>query len=487
MSVFWEYFRKTLRFPLIWPDGYLSLLVKGGAQVLDQVRDDILEYRRQAMPGSCDSQYLDRIASGRGITRWAAEPDDLWRGRVVNAYMFNKTGGQRSCVQQLFAIAGIEAQIFEAHEIFEAAAAAGGEKLDGSWDLDGSIVLRDFRSIQGLPYVSWAEFAVKVDLATYDQWDAMGRNIVNEFKPARSVMVVFYGLSAVAICRLSSEYAAFLKNDTVISYPWCTPRLDGSWSLGTGGQLYDLGGELAVDGTWAVGGYEPVIALEKLRQCNIDTQLLVTNESVRADRYITAGLGEPGLNLNGGWQVGFNRIFGLSSTRMKKAIEIDSAPQINIVARLKMDVDYPASPQNLDAAAKLNTWHQLNGGWSLSQGARNVKIDGSWPVRREPGFRAEGACRALISIQAGLAAKLGSYPNIGVHWTPRVNGGWRVGPHHKVDGSWFLSGSAVLSSPKLCHHYKKLNGSWRIGECSKRLPFAFQPGPQSELQIIRRG
>jgi hypothetical protein len=322
MSVFWKYFRKTLRWPLIWSDGYLALLVKGGALVLDQAREDILEIRRQAMPESCDLQYLDRIAQGRGVARWENELDDFWRTRVVNAFKFNQEGGRKSCIEQLFSLAGIDAQIIEAHEIFDLVRDAGGVKVDGSWALDGSVVLQDFYNLHGLPYVSWAEFIVKVDLASSPLWGDLGQKIVNEFKPARSRMIYFYGLDIELPVAVEIEFNTKLTKEITATYSKCTPRLDGTWNLGVDGYYYALDGR-SLDGSWRVGAMVPDAANTRLHQCNIFVETTLEKEIERPAAYITPRLGESCLTVCGGWVLGINKVITLGDIKIFKDRKIN--------------------------------------------------------------------------------------------------------------------------------------------------------------------
>lgn len=100
MGLFWDYFRKTLRWPQILVPGALAMLAEGGAACLDATRDVILQLRDQAFPSRCETVNLDRFAASRGIVRSPLEPDDHWYGRIRFAYLWWVRGGRESAMQE---------------------------------------------------------------------------------------------------------------------------------------------------------------------------------------------------------------------------------------------------------------------------------------------------------------------------------------------------------------------------------------------------
>ena len=94
MSLFWKYFKDTLRWPLIWKPGPLSVIVKGAALVLDDVRGSILWLRSQFKPETCEKEHIIRFARSRGIRRYNLETDDeRFKQKVINAYVWQMLGG----------------------------------------------------------------------------------------------------------------------------------------------------------------------------------------------------------------------------------------------------------------------------------------------------------------------------------------------------------------------------------------------------------
>lgn len=96
MSLFRDYFKKTLRFKLIWKPGPLSQMAEGGAEALDQAREDALWLREQFLPEICEPEYLKNFARSRGIKRYSRETDEQYKARVVLAFTWQLLGGRHA-------------------------------------------------------------------------------------------------------------------------------------------------------------------------------------------------------------------------------------------------------------------------------------------------------------------------------------------------------------------------------------------------------
>jgi len=100
MSVFWNYFTKTLRLPFILVGGPLAMLAEGAAESLDEVRDVIISLRDQFTPARCEDANLTRFAAARGIVQSPLEPDAHWQARVRFAYHWWASGGRSSALAE---------------------------------------------------------------------------------------------------------------------------------------------------------------------------------------------------------------------------------------------------------------------------------------------------------------------------------------------------------------------------------------------------
>lgn len=311
MGVFWEYFKNTLRFPLIWSDGPLAVLVRGAAGGLDACRENVTWMRAHSMPDKCDAVFLNRIASGRGLTRWVGETDELWRFRTETAFRLHMVSGRRSCIQDVFAFAGITADLVEAGDAEKGWQVAGGKVLDGTWAVgvypldgnrcvDGSWALGDtaatvrpMTSVAGMMDLDWAEFGVVMDLGDAVALKDLARRIVLEFKPARSVPVWGYSLGFDLSCGATAGFAGEMrkeidvtqsvgtaadsrmekKTETPVKYVYAEIgepllRLDSGWVLGKNPAMIMAEGlsykDFTVDGTWAVAEDNDLVLVEKV-------------------------------------------------------------------------------------------------------------------------------------------------------------------------------------------------------------------------------
>ena len=96
MSLFFRYFKNTLKWWFIQTAGPLAALVHGGARVMDQVREDILWLRLQAFPDTCDDQFVYIHGQARGIYQRRNETLAKFRTRVIRAFAWQLLGGKNA-------------------------------------------------------------------------------------------------------------------------------------------------------------------------------------------------------------------------------------------------------------------------------------------------------------------------------------------------------------------------------------------------------
>jgi hypothetical protein len=107
---------------------------------------------------------------------------------------FNRKAGKRVGVQEILSLAGIETEIWEPADVTSALRKAGVVQLDGSWQLDGTQKLESVMALAGMPYLGWAEFAIRMNFAdyTYTEQEDFLKYLIYEYKPARSLPVFLY-------------------------------------------------------------------------------------------------------------------------------------------------------------------------------------------------------------------------------------------------------------------------------------------------------
>jgi P2-related tail formation protein len=101
MSIFKDYFFKTLRWPLIHRAGPLAALVEGLARSLDDMRQDIIWLRDQFNPWTCEPEMIVRHAESRGIRQHATETDVRFRNRCIHAFAWQRLGGGQMGMPQI--------------------------------------------------------------------------------------------------------------------------------------------------------------------------------------------------------------------------------------------------------------------------------------------------------------------------------------------------------------------------------------------------
>lgn len=200
-SEFWRYFRDILRWPLIHSPGPLSALVQGQAHSLDETRDDIVYFREQWFPEHCEEVLIPGFGTSRGLVRLSfvrrSRGDDAkrnesvsptlpaqggaraapaggfresaaqFRSRVVNAWRWHMLGGKVEGLPEILKFYGFESLKIES--------------------------LRDYQPSR------WAEFQIGLKMPSSQKEQETLLNdldaliwLVNEYKPARSVLARIY-------------------------------------------------------------------------------------------------------------------------------------------------------------------------------------------------------------------------------------------------------------------------------------------------------
>ena len=156
---FWDWFRKTLRWPFLLLGGPIACVCEGIARAADTVLPDIHWFIAQCSPATCETEYVDRYGAARGLVRHFRETEDMWRRRVCAAHAWHKLAGRTF----------------------------GMPKILDHYGYSGSVMFN--RALEGEPDL-WAHFRVEfggeypVSDADYEVilW------ILNETKPAKSIL-----------------------------------------------------------------------------------------------------------------------------------------------------------------------------------------------------------------------------------------------------------------------------------------------------------
>lgn len=159
MSLFWKYFHDTLAWPGLFRPGPLSVIVKGLALYLDDVRKDILWLRCQFIVSQADARLIPAYGASRGTPRTRYDSDAKYRTRVERAYAWHMLSAKVAGLPQILSEYGYPSGVVRHHR-------------DTAPEL-------------------WAHFALEL-LTPPHQWGQDDINAVydlaNTYKPARSVL-----------------------------------------------------------------------------------------------------------------------------------------------------------------------------------------------------------------------------------------------------------------------------------------------------------
>lgn len=166
-SSFWAYFNNILRLPWLADKGALQGLAQGLARALDASRDDSLYLRQQFFPTLCEKAMLAEHGLSRGIIRHAKESVEQYRARVAHAYAWHLLGGKTLGLPEILKFYGFDIETIENRRQY----------LPSRW-AEFEVCLKTVNSPEAL------------DILLKDLPDLFW--LINEYKPARSVVARMY-------------------------------------------------------------------------------------------------------------------------------------------------------------------------------------------------------------------------------------------------------------------------------------------------------
>lgn len=166
-SRFWKYFHDTLCWAQIDAPGPLAAVIKGLAHRLDKVREDALFLRDQAFPQRCRDELVPMHGYTRGLTIHHTEMPEQFRQRVTNAYAWHMLGGKWEGLPQILKFYGFD--------------------------------IAELESMSKYQSSRWAEFQIGLlSPANFEEQNTALASLetlvwlINEYKPARSVLARLY-------------------------------------------------------------------------------------------------------------------------------------------------------------------------------------------------------------------------------------------------------------------------------------------------------
>jgi hypothetical protein len=166
-SPFWTYFHERLRYPQIDAPGPLQALAKGLAHRLDTVREDAVFLRAQWFAQLCEPELVPAYGLSRGLARHHTETPEQFRQRVINAFAWHMLGGKQEGLPEILRFYGYE--------------------------------ISEIENLRRYQPSRWAEFQVGlINPAALADQNAILAGLetlvwlINEYKPARSVLFRLY-------------------------------------------------------------------------------------------------------------------------------------------------------------------------------------------------------------------------------------------------------------------------------------------------------
>ncbi len=296
-------------------------------------------------------------------------------------------------------------------------------RLDGSWHIGEAPAIH--LTSDGVYMTSRAKMILDLSSGLAPEMIDVARRRIMQIKPLHIVFDGFKYRIWLEILSAIPTHEMHLRMTKEVNqhYPWCTPKLNGLWKIGTNVTIphRHLNGTWKLNGGADLGSYLISGTVHKrLLQCTITSSMGMEKHIERPDAYFTAQLGESLLKLDGLWHVGMNRILTLSGERkLRKRISIEGGPSLGFGSSDAWAIQYPASPRKLGKLATLVGWRRLDGRWQVGASVTmGANIDGTWKIRTL-GVQVETERKIVSNNSFGIYKRLGE--------TKRLDGLWKVG------------------------------------------------------------
>jgi phage tail P2-like protein len=299
---------------------------------------------------TCPPEFLPYLAWSLSVDFWElAQTDDERRDLILGAIQWHRKRGTPWAIKQALAAFGYPVlELIEQMDYHAQWVAAGGHVLDGSWMLDGTVVLStpetasNGQIMRRTALNHWAQYAIRLN-ATSGIWTREHqrkiRALAEAFAPGRSELVsLIAGLNLAFEARITLKALAARLRIRLSKcrrfQPAARRTLDGCWKL-DGGEV-----PLLLDGSWTLDGRRldgRTLTGVPLDNGHIDTRqklkirLSMTMAGLR--REPPKPLGNVWMPLDGSWTLGE---MALQGWPMDKGLSLASA-QLDRLALPRLD------------------------------------------------------------------------------------------------------------------------------------------------------
>lgn len=332
-------------------------------------------------PETCPVDALPWLAWALHVESWdAATTEAQQREAIKMSVLLHRKKGTPWAIKRALAAVGLDVEIFDRQEQRRIYAEHSPNRLDGTWQLDGSRQIMPLALITGIPHINhWAQFIVRLNLAEANDPYVLAqlRNLINEWKPQRSWPIFAYWIRFFVTITIGARSRFALQKRTLVPiWPglYISNRRELAWQTGTDGE------PLQLDGSWQVGGGHQIgvrygaLAGPTMRSFRLRSRAAIASRTAidtRPRQRLTplrttmtpapTKLQRVIRKLDGTWKIGTN-------TRLDGAWKLDGSRKI--------------APHPMTVAPKLGEFMVRPPAYEIPDPAQagRLRLDGSWQV-----------------------------------------------------------------------------------------------------------
>lgn len=211
-------------------------------------------------PDRCPAAFLPWLAWALHVDNWDDTASEAQQREAIKlSVLLHRKKGTPWAVKRALATLGLEIDLIDQQAQRAIYARHNPPRLDGTWQLDGSVKIMPLADITGIPQVQhWAEFIVRLNLADVTNPAIMAklRALIDEWKPARAWPLFVYWIRFYFAVTIGVD-SRFVMQKRVFAPIWggpiITTRPEHVWKLGRDGQYARLDGTWKLDGSVKIG------------------------------------------------------------------------------------------------------------------------------------------------------------------------------------------------------------------------------------------
>jgi phage tail P2-like protein len=303
-------------------------------------------------PDTCPVAALPWLAWALHVDNWEdAATEAQQRDAIRMSVQLHRKKGTPWAVKRALSTLGLDVDLIDQQEQQAIYAQHNPPRLDGTWQLDGSVKIMPLGAITGIPQLQhWAQFIVRLNLADVTNAVIMAklRALIDEWKPQRAWPLFVYWLRFYFTVTIGAE-SRFVMQKRIFSPIWgglvITTRPGYIWKLGRDGEYAKLDGTWQLDGSVKIGKQYGYIPGPKLKSARVASHSALTKRVPVAMRPrqrlvplrtittpVPVKLGRTIRKLDGTWKIGvplkLDGTWALDGSRRIKPHPMFTAPKL---------------------------------------------------------------------------------------------------------------------------------------------------------------